>query len=260
MNQLPDGLAIVTGASSGIGEHFARQLAEYRHPLLLVARRHERLDALADELRRLHEVSVIVHPADLTEDGTIDDVMEAADATGERLGIVINNAGFGSDGKFHTRSREEQLGMVRLNVEALTALTHAALTRMVPACHGGVLNVASVVANLPAPSMAVYAASKAFVLSFTEAVAEEVRDSGVIVTALSPGATSTEYWDRVSMDASDLPDFLVSDPDRVAADGLDALARGEVTRVSGGVNKASVAVLRATPRRLLARIGSLAQK
>ncbi len=260
LTNLPQGLAVVTGASSGIGEQFARRLAEEGRPLLLVARRQERLDRLAERLRAEHGVEASVLAADLTEAGAVDAVITAAAATGHRLGLVVNNAGFGEEGPFHAAGRQRQLDMVRLNVEAVVALTHAALAVLVPQGSGAVLNVASVVAFLPAPTSAVYAASKAFVLSFTEAVHEEVRALGVTVTAICPGATHTEFFENAGSDMDSLPGFMFADPDVVAGDGLEAVARCEAVRVSGAVNKVSVGIMSALPRAALRRIAGLATR
>lgn len=257
---LPPGLAVVTGASSGIGEHLARQIAEAGRPLLLIARREERLRALAEELAAAHGNDATVLVADVTDAGAVEQVMAAVVATGHPLGLFVNNAGMGQDGPFHAGDATRQLDMVRLNVEALVALTHAALGVLVPQGCGAVLNVASVVSFLPAPNSAIYAASKAFVLSFTEAVHEEVRPLGVTVTALCPGATQTEFFERAGSDADQMPAFMMADPDVVAADGLDAVARGEAVRVSGGVNKASVAIMRLLPRLLLRKAVGIATR
>ena len=251
---------MVTGASSGIGWQFARRLAEEGRPLLLVARRQERLDALAEQVRAEYGVDATVLVADLTADGAVDAVMAAAAATGHRLGLVVNNAGMGEEGPFHAAGPRRQLDMVRLNVEAVVALTHAALAVLVPQGSGAVLNVASVMAFLPAPASAVYAASKAFVLSFTEAVHEEVRPLGVTVTAICPGATHTEFFDNAGSDADALPGFMFADPDVVAGDGLEAVAKGEAVRVSGAVNKATVGIMAALPRAALRRIAGLATR
>ena len=258
--QLPSGLAVVTGASSGIGEHLARRLAEAGRPLLLIARREGRLRALADELVAAHGVDASVLAADLMDAGAVHAVLAAIEGTGHPLGLFVNNAGFGRDGPFHAADAARQLDMVRLNVEAVVALTHAALGLLVPQGRGAVLNVASVVSFLPAPNSAIYAASKAFVLSFTEAVHEEVRPLGVTVTALCPGATRTEFFETAGTDTDQMPGFMLADPDAVVADGLDAVARGQAVRVSGGVNKASVGVMRLLPRALLRKAIGIATR
>ena len=258
--ELPPGLAVVTGASAGIGEHLARRIAEAGRPLLLIARREDRLRALADELSTAHGVEVSVLAADLTDGGAVDDVLAAIAASGHPLGLFVNNAGFGQDGPFHAAERERSVDMVRLNVEALIALTHAALGLLVPQGRGAVLNVASVVSFLPAPNSAIYGATKAFVLSFTEAVHEEVAPLGVTVTALCPGATRTEFFETAGSDADKLPGFMMADPDVVAADGLDAVARGQAVRISGGVNKASVGIMRLLPRAALRKAVGLATR
>ncbi len=260
MNPLPTGLAVVTGASAGIGEHLARRIAEEGRPLLLVARRGERLESLAEQLRAERGVEVWVLEADLTRPEAVDAVMAAATATGHPLGLVINNAGFGQDGPFHAGERARQVDMVRLNVEALVALTHAALGVLVPQGSGAVLNVASVVSYLPAPGSAVYAAIKAFVLSFSEALHEEVAGTGVTVTALCPGATETEFFEQAGSDADQMRGFMKADPDVVAGDGLDAVRRGQAVRVSGGVNKAAVGLMSVVPNAALRKLIAYGQR
>ena len=260
MNQLPTGLAVITGASAGIGEQFARRIAEEGRPLLLVARRKERMESLAAQLRAERGVEVWVLEADLTRPEAVDAVMAAATATGHPLGLFVNNAGFGQDGPFHAGERARQVDMVRLNVEALVALTHAALGVLVAQGSGAVLNVASVVSYVPLPTSALYAATKAFVLSFTEAVHEEVKPLGVTVTALCPGPTQTEFFDKAQSEANRPPDFLSADPDRVAADGLDAVRRGQAVRISGGTNKAILGVVRLLPRSLVRSVAGLATR
>ena len=188
----PGSTCLVTGASSGIGVDFARQLASRGHDLFLVARREDRLRDLASEVERDHRVSVEVARCDLSDPAARERLLEQVAASDLAVETLVNNAGFAHVGDVH-KHPDKQLGMVQVNVEALVALTTAFLPAMVERGRGAIINVASMAAFQPIPSQATYAATKAFVLSFSEAVAAEVRGSGVSVTALCPGPVATEF-------------------------------------------------------------------
>ncbi|GAB3653240.1 SDR family oxidoreductase [Actinocorallia lasiicapitis] len=229
--------AMVTGASSGIGEAFARLLAAGGADLVLVARRTDLLERLAADLRARHEITVEVLPADLTGDLT------SVEARAASVDLLINNAGYGAFGAFHELPLDDQLAEIALNVTALTSLTHAALPGMVERGHGGVLNVASVAALAPAPGSAVYGATKAYVTSLTESLHAELRPHGVHLTALCPGFTRTE---------DDAPTGLMwLSRTAVAEQGLAAVAAGRALCVPGVQYKALVPALRLAPRALL---------
>ena len=198
-------VAVVTGASDGIGTELARVFAGGKHELALVARRGERLDALADEIASGGQARPLVVPLDLAERDAPDRLAQALSEAGVTARFLINNAGFGTVGRFANAPADEQLGMIDLNVRALTALTHRFLPDIV-AAKGGILNVASIAAFAPGPGMAVYYASKAFVLSFTEALAEELAASGVKVSALCPGPIITGFQARAGLDAGAMKD------------------------------------------------------
>lgn len=184
------GWALVTGASSGIGAEFARALARRGHPVLAVARRRERLEALAADAARLGG-RIQPWAADLATEEGIASVLRRTMELSE-IELLVNNAGIASPGDFLTASLDQQIAAIRLNVEALVKLTHAVLEGMTERKRGAILNVASVVAFQPFPHFAVYAASKAFVLSFTEALSEEIKGTGVRTLALCPGSVATE--------------------------------------------------------------------
>ena len=198
-------VAVVTGASEGIGTELARVFAGGGHDLALVARRGERLEALADEIAGGGKPRPLVVALDLAKPDAPDHLAEALSAGGITAKFLINNAGFGTVGRFADAAVDEQLGMIDLNVRALTALTHRFLPDIV-AAKGGILNVASIAAFAPGPGMAVYYASKAFVLSFTEALAEELAGSGVKVSALCPGPIVTGFQVRAGLDAGAMKD------------------------------------------------------
>jgi uncharacterized protein len=240
--------ALVTGASSGIGQRLAMLLAGDGRDLVIVARRTELLEALAARLRQEHQVSVEVLTADLTSAAGLA-AAEARLADPDRpIELLVNNAGFGSSGSFTdlpVGTAEEQ---IRLNVAAVVRLTHAALPGMLQRGHGGVLNVSSVAGFVPSPGAAVYGATKAFVTSFSESLSAEVKDRGVHVTALCPGFTRTEFRGGSSSGPAGLA-WL--DADRVARAGLDAVAAGRVLTVPGAQYKSVVSLTRIVPRGVL---------
>jgi hypothetical protein len=243
---MPDKSALVTGASSGIGESLARVLAARGFDLVLVARRERALSKLSDELTGSHSVKCDVLAADLSEPGGVGAV---ADRIRERaFTTVVNNAGHGSVGFFHELPIAEELGEIQLNVSALVALSHAALEVMVPRRSGNLLNVASTASFQPGPKNATYSATKAFVRSFTEALHEEVLSSGVHVTALCPGFTRTGFQSRAGMEATNVPGVMWAEPEAVALAGLSALERNQAVCVPGLMNKVGAASVRIAPR------------
>lgn len=250
--------ALITGASSGIGECFARKLAVRGTNLVLVARRGDRLDKLAEELRSSHGVEVEVIAADLTDDTQRGEVEKRLSDESNEVDLLINNAGFGSFGRFTDLPLDAEDRMVRLNMLTVLRLTHAALPNMLANGRGGILNVASLAGFQPAPGNATYSASKAFVISFTESVAEEVRGTGVKVSALCPGFTRTEFQEASVGDSlRKVPGFVWMSAESVAEFGLDAVTHGKVVAVPGiGYQIAGVAS-RLMPRALLRRAGGL---
>ena len=232
MNGRADGLAVVTGASSGLGIHFARALAAQGRELMLIARRQPEMLALAEELSGQHGITVSVRAADLSDRETLAAVgRELADRP---VDLLINNAGFGIRGRFDLADASAIHGMVAVNMAALTLLSRAVLPGMAERRTGGVLNVASTAAFVPGPMMAVYYASKAYVLSLSDALWDEYRRFGVTVTALCPGPTRTEFADRAGMGRSPLfADKRLAAPETVVDCGLRALANGRRRAVPG---------------------------
>jgi len=245
-------IAVVTGASSGIGEALARLLAAGGSNLVLVARGKTALDRLASELAAEYSVTCEVLPADLTSRSDVDAVAAKIRETGANT--VVNNAGFGSYGLFHEMPVSKEVEEVRLNVEALVVLSHAALEVMVPRRSGALLNVASTASFQPGPKNATYAATKAFVRSFTEALHEEVLASSVHVTALCPGFTRTAFMERAGLGSGRVPAFMWSDSVPVAVAGLEALKRNDAVCVPGLMNKVGAASVRFAPRSISRKI------
>ncbi len=250
---------LITGASAGLGEGFARALAAEGKDLILTARRGDRLDTLAAELRG-KGVTVHVFAADLADPAAPATLIAAIAAAGLGVDTLINNAGFGLRGPVADLDADQQLGMIDLNCRALVALSRAVLPPMIAAGQGGILNVASTAAFQPGPWMSVYYASKAFVLSFSEGLHEEVKDRGVRVAALCPGPTRTEFADVAGMGDSALFQRFASDPDAVVRDGLKALAANQAVKIAGAMNLFGAEAIRFTPRGVARRLAGLLQK
>lgn len=240
-------VAVVTGASSGIGEQMARRLAATGHDLVLVARRRERLERLAEELRAEDGAQSEILVADLQEEDGLQAVRSRIEQ-GDPPDVVINNAGFGRYGPFVDQPVDEVGEMVRLDVLAVTILSRAALGVMVPRRSGKLLNVASTAAFAPGPLGAVYHASKAYVTSLSEALHEEAAPHGVHVTVLCPGFTPTGFQERAEVGLGSLPGWMLTDAATVAREGLAALDRNDAICVPGVVNKAAAISTKLGPR------------
>ena len=256
------GRVLITGASAGIGAELAREFARNGHQLTLVARRRAKLAALAAELEREHYVEVRTIVQDLAKPTGPAALVKAALADGP-IGILVNNAGVIDVGPFAASHTDTLVNLVNLNVRALTELTSLLLPGMVERGFGRILNVASLAAFQPVPSMAAYAASKAYVLALTEALSEELKGSGVTVTALCPGITDTDMASEIqagSATAAKLPKQLVSDPADVAAEGYKALMAGRVVLVPGLPNQLTAAWSQVTPRWLTRYVTGLAMR
>jgi uncharacterized protein len=229
-------LSLVTGASSGIGEALARELARRKSDLVLVARSADKLTALAEELGRTHGIKASVIAADLTAPGATSRVVAEARAVG-RIDVLVNNAGFATFGPFAENDLDEEIEEIRLNVEALTDLTKRLLPDIL-ATKGRILNVGSTAAFQPGPMMAVYYATKAYVLSFSEALAYELRPRGVTVTCLCPGPTRTGFQARAHQEGARLLDLgFMANADAVARAGVHGLFRGKRVVVPGFANR-----------------------
>jgi short-subunit dehydrogenase len=251
-------VALITGASAGIGAEFARALAARGYDLVLVARRRERLDALAAEIVGAHPGTNVRSLAkDLFDPHAVTEIAsELADAD-VTIDLLVNNAGFGAHGAFAASDPSSQSGQVALNIAALVDLSRAFVSGMVERRRGGIINVASTAAFQPLPAMAVYGATKAFVLSFSEALHEEVRRSGVSVVALCPGATDTEFFDVAGDDASVGKRRDVRD---VVRTGLSALDRNRAVAIDGFANAALAGSVRFMPRGLVRRVAAATMK
>jgi short-subunit dehydrogenase len=230
---MTQGTALVTGASAGLGMLFAEALARDGHDLILTARRAERLEGLAMAIRTQTGVRVEVIPADLAEPGAVPALMAEIGKRGVSVNTLINNAGFGASGPLAGADHDRIVRMIALNCRALVELSHAVLPGMIQMRAGGILNVASTAAFQPGPGMAVYYATKAFVLSFSEALHEEVRKQGVHVSALCPGPTATEFFDAAGTSEDFALKKLAGDPETVVRAGLKALAANRAVKVSG---------------------------
>ena len=244
---------LITGASSGIGADLARQLAERGYNVTLTARRRERLEDLADELREASDIHVDVETCDLGDPGARGRLIKKLQSGEREVVGVCNNAGFGNLGRFLELDLEKENDVVRLNVEAVHELTGAFLPRMVEQGAGAILNVASTAAFQPLPGFATYAASKAFVHSFSEAVHSELSGTGVSVTSLCPGFTRTEFEETAGAEeaASKLPGFTWMESDDVARQAIEGMLAGKRTVVPGALNKAVSTSGRYIPRTVL---------
>jgi len=256
------GRVLITGASAGIGAELAREFARNGHQLTLVARRRAKLAGIAAELEREHYVDVKTIVQDLAKPTGPAALVKAALADGP-IGILVNNAGVIDVGPFAASSTDKLVGLVNLNVRALTELTSLLVPRMVERRFGRILNVASLAAFQPVPSMAAYSASKAYVLALSEAMAEELKGSGVTVSALCPGVTDTDMATEIkagSASAAKLPKELISDPKDVAERAYKALMAGQVVLVPGLPNQITAAWAQVTPRWLTRYVTGLAAR
>jgi short-subunit dehydrogenase len=245
MSTYPFTSALVTGASSGIGAEMARLLGEAGVPTVLVARRTDRLREIADRYEGFE-----VLDADLATAEGQQVVVDRISSSAIPVDLVVNNAGFGTSGQFHELPVDRLAGEVDLNVKALTVLSHAALTAMVPRGRGYLLNVSSVASFQASPGLAVYAATKAYVTSLTEALHAEVRSAGVHVTALCPGLTRTEFQEHSNTTglASRIPDIAWTSVEQVAATGLADVAANKTLSVPGVLYKTTVTASDILPR------------
>src|SRR5262245_11126636 len=243
--------ALATGATGGLGQAFVRELVKRGRPVMLVSRRRAELDRLAREIQDSGGRAEVV-VADLATPSGIEAVVAAAARIGS-IGVLVNNAGFGTFGPLLGHSPERDLNEVALNVGAVVALTRALLPGMIERGHGQIVNVASMLSFMPTPYFAVYGATKAFVLHFTEALAEELRGSGVCPLAVCPGVINTEFFEVAgsSIDKQRLPPLR---PETVARAALDAADAGRTVRIVGAIAKLLLLSTRITPRFLMRRI------
>ena len=247
MDFFRDRSILITGASSGIGEAMARQLAPVGSHLILVARSEDKLNALAEECRKQgSRADVFAH--DLSHNGSAQKLYDNIAGAGYRVDVLINNAGFGKGGAFVNFPVEAYEQMITLNAASLTSLTRLCLPGMIERGSGGVLNVASVAGFMPIPYFSVYAATKAFVLSFSEALHAEIKGTGVHVSCLAPGPTETGF--ATAADMKQVVGGPAETAQKVAALGLDALSRNKRTAISGTYNRVQALSSRFVPRKL----------
>jgi uncharacterized protein len=244
---------LITGASGGIGYEFAKLSARDRFNLVLVARSRDRLTQVASELQA-QGVNVKTIPLDLSSPSAPKSLLDQLQHENAVIDILINNAGFGVCGEFTKMPESEILGQIDLNIRALTELTRLFLPAMIARGHGKIMNVASTAGFLPGPLMAVYYATKAYVISFSEAVANEVRSSGVTVTCFCPGATHTGFANRAGIEQSRLFQFGAMSAERVALDGYRALMKGRTVAFSGAQNWLIAQSTRFAPRNIVTAI------
>jgi len=248
--------ALITGASAGIGRELCKLAAQDKRDLVLVARRRDRLEEIAAELRTAQGVEVTVIAADLGQAKAPQEILGQVLAAGIEVECLMNNAGFGAHGPFAEMERARQLEMIDVNIRALVELCHLFLPAMLLRKQGQILNVASIAGFVPGPYMATYYASKAFVLSFTEALATELRGSGVSVTASCPGPTATEFSDVAGSSRTKLFRRGVADAASVAKHAYKAMLAGKVVAIPGFMNKLLAASSSLGPRAMIRNIAA----
>ncbi|MDH3302553.1 MAG: SDR family oxidoreductase [Acidimicrobiia bacterium] len=250
--------ALITGASAGIGEAFARLLADQGTDLVIVARRTDRLEALADELTaRPNPIQVEILTADLSDRDDLDRVMTRLRTPAQPIDLLVNNAGFGTVGDFLDQDPGREATMIDVNIGAVHRLAHAAGSAMADRGGGGILNVSSIAGFTPSPKSATYGATKAFVTSFSEALAVELGPRGVVVSCLCPGLTRTEFQEKAEYRPSALPGFFWQSAEDVAAAGLAGLAAGRIRVVPGVHNRVATGLARTTPGGVVRRVSKL---
>lgn len=258
MNQLsnPKQTVLITGASSGIGLDFAHIFAKEKYDLILVARSGDKLEHLSDELTAKYGIDCCVIAHDLAKIGAAKEIFNKVKILRKKVNILINNAGFGTLGHFNEISLLTQSEMIQVNITALTELTHVFLNEMLALGGGKILNVASTAAFQPGPFMAVYYATKSYVLSFSEALANELKGKGVHVSVLCPGPTLTGFQSTAKIDDSSkiFNSKIAADAQSVAQAGFDGLMNGDTLIIPGVVNKIGVCSAKLLPRTIVTNI------
>jgi uncharacterized protein len=257
-SQSGSGTAVITGASAGIGAEFARRLAQDGYNLVLVARRAERLQSLAQEIlaeaaRTSRPVAIEILPADLADPDALKQV-ESRIAAIPDLALLVNNAGFGTGGKFAGVAIEPEVDMVKVHILATMRLSRAALPVLIQRGHGGIINVSSIASFLPGPNAITYSASKAFLNSFTLGLQDELNGTGVRTQVLCPGYTYSEFHDRIGFNRSRIPSFLWMQSGPVVDESLQGLREGRTMVVPGSLNKLIYFLLEGMPFRFFARL------
>lgn len=249
------GTCLITGASAGIGTEFARQIAERGYNVTLAARRIDRLTELATELEEQHGVRAIAVACDVTDAQQRAELIESIEARGDHVDILINNAGIGTEGAFTGFTTEENVAQIEVNVTALTAITSDLVPGMIERGSGAILNVASTAAFQPIPRQAVYAATKAYVTSFSQALAQEFKGTGVSVTVLCPGPTRTEFFgEKQESIEAESPGWAWQSAEDCAREGLDAMFKQKRVHIPRAVNKAGAYSAKVTPSRMTVEV------
>ena len=244
--------ALITGASGGIGYDLAKMAGADGRNLILVARSAKKLNALAVELRKNNDTEVVTIAVDLSDEKGVNKLLDEIASQNLKVEILVNNAGFGDFGDFSKADLSKNMEMIRLNIGALTQLTHAIMQQMLGSGKGRIMNVASTAAFLPGPGMAVYYASKAYVLSFSEALARELKGSGVTVTTLCPGPTDTSFATAAGLGKSLMHRMLPpATSAEVAKAGYKAMMKGKTIEIPGFMNKLTALTPRFTPRSIV---------
>ncbi len=253
--RVPNERVLITGASGGIGYELAKLFARDGHNLVLVARDGAKLQQVARELKEAHHIHCVVFEGDLSVPGSPDALFEEVKKASADIGILVNNAGFGSLGPFHKLPLDDQLQMIQLNVTSLAHLTRLFLPQMIARKRGRIVNIASIAAYQAGPFMAVYYATKAFVVSFSEAIANELRGTGVRVTVICPGPTRTKFSKRAGAEKSSLfGKGMTMDPATVARAGYAGMKKNKTVVVVGWRNKLLAMSGRIAPRSLTANV------
>jgi len=248
MNTKNQQYALITGATSGIGYELAKLFAKDGYNLVIIAREENELLSTANEIRDIYNVDVTTLSKDLFERQAAFELYDDIQSRGIQINVLVNNAGQGQYGEFIDTDIDREIDIIQLNIVSLVVLTKLFLKDMVERGHGKILNVASIAGKLPGPLQSVYHGTKAFVHSFTEAIRSEVKDMGITVTSLLPGATETDFFNKADMlDAKNVKEGKLADPADVAKDGFDALMRGDDMVVSGFKNKMQVAMSNIMP-------------
>lgn len=247
--------ALITGATSGIGCELSRLFAENGYNLVLVARNQQRLEHLASEFKQKFLITTNIISKDLSSPTSPEEIFAELHDKSIHIDVLVNNAGFNEYGPFSETDLQKELQMIQVNLVSLTHLTKLLLPGMLKNNYGKILNVGSTGSFASTPLNAVYCATKAFVLSFSEAIAEELRGTGVTVTTLCPGATKTEFARRAKMEDTKLFQGNLMDAKKVAVMGYHALMRGKTSVITGCANKLTVFSLRFTPRNMVTKIG-----
>ncbi|HEY3295164.1 MAG TPA: SDR family oxidoreductase [bacterium] len=254
MGNSPTHLTLITGATSGIGYELAKLFARDHHDLVLVARNAEKLAQIVRDFEAHYGIRVRVMVRDLAAPSAAREIFEELQRDGLTVDTLVNNAGFGVFGLFAETDLQKNLDLLAVNLTSLTELTGLFLPPMLKAGRGRILNVASTAGFQPGPLMSVYYASKAYVVSFSEALAEEVKSGGVTVSCLCPGPTETQFQQHAGMERSKLFEHAMIDAATVAEVGYRGMRRGKTLIIPGFRNKLLVQVVRFTPRRLIPRV------